>query len=651
MNKQNRYRELVDIIKQHNYNYYTLDNPTISDGDYDKLYDELVALEKELGVVLPDSPTQKVGDTILKGFKKHIHKTPLYSLDKRNDYGDLEAWLASVVEEYGKQQFCLEYKFDGLRIAVTYKNGQLVNAATRGNGAVGEDVTNQVLTVKTLPLNIPYKGEVIVQGEAMMRLSVFEKYNATHEKPLKNPRNGVAGAIRNLDPEVTKSRDIDIYFYDVAYCDKPIVSQEAAHQFLIDNGFCVYPYFEISNDIKTIVNKTKAIDHIKSTLDVMIDGAVIKVNNASVRQEMGFTAKFPKWAVAYKYEPQELTSKVNQVVWQVGRTGRLTPIAEIEPIILAGAEVKRATLNNYDDIRRKEVKIGSTVFVRRSNEVIPEILGLAHDNPDSVEVGKPTTCPSCGATIIEDGAILYCPNWQYCTDQILDRIIHFASRNAMNIEGLRDKTVLALHDAGKVTTVADLYYLTKEDLLALDKFKDKKSTNLFASIEKSKTPTLAQFVYALGIQGVGNKTAKDLAKKFGSYEKLSHATFEELIAIDDIGETIANNIVEFFASEYQQKIVHQLFLAGVRPSENDTTIRINESITDKTFVLTGTLTKYTRDEASALIEQFGGKTSSSVSKKTDYVLAGAEAGSKLTKAQNLGVKVISEQDFEKMLND
>lgn len=650
MDKEKRYRELIDILKVHNYNYYTLDNPTISDGDYDKLYDELVKLEKELGVVLPDSPTQKVGDTILKGFSKHYHKVPLYSLDKRQNYEDLETWLTDVNEKYGKQKFCLEYKFDGLRIAVTYRGGKIVNAATRGNGTVGEDVTKQAYTIKTLPLTIPYKGEVIVQGEAMMRNSVFEEYNRTHDVPLKNPRNGVAGAIRNLDLSVTKSRNIDLYFYDVAYIDDKIHSQSEAHQFLVDNGFCVYPYFEVTDDPQEIIKGIKAIDKEKSSFDIMIDGAVVKVDDYATRDKIGFTAKFPKWAVAFKYEPQELTSTVRDVVWQVGRTGRLTPIAMIDPIVLAGATVQRATLNNMGDIQKKQVRIGSSVFVRRSNEVIPEILGLAHDNEGSREVLAPKVCPSCGTPVVEDGAILYCPNKYDCIDQILDRITHFASRNAMNIDGIRDKTVRLLHSEGKIHTVADLYRLTKEDFLELDKVKDKKATNLYESIASSKNPTLAQFIFALGIDGVGDKTAKDLAKHFKTFDALRNASVEELITLNDIGETTANYIASFFQDPYSIKVIDDLFAFGVQPREQQDEQVYNENITGKTFVLTGTLDHYTREEASAMIERFGGKTSSSVSGKTDYVLAGHDAGSKLTKAQSLGVKILSEQDFERFIH-
>ena len=649
MDKQLRYRELIDIIKRHNYNYYTLDNPTISDGEYDKLYDELMSLEKELGVILPDSPTQKVGDTILKGFKKHYHKVPLFSLDKRQNEQDMRTWIRQVQEKYDKPKFCLEYKFDGLRIAVTYRDGKLVNAATRGNGTVGEDVTNQVLTIKTLPLRIPYQGEVIVQGEAMMRNSVFEKYNRTHDVPLKNPRNGVAGAIRNLDVEVTKSRNIDLFFYDVAYIDDTIKSQSQAHQFLIENGFCVYPYFQVFTDENEIMKAISDIDQKKSSLDIMIDGAVLKIDDYRIREQLGFTAKFPRWAVAYKYAPQELTSIVRNIIWQVGRTGRITPIAEIDPIVLAGATVKRATLNNYGDIVKKQVKIGSSVFVRRSNEVIPEILGIAEDLPGSKEVTKPEYCPCCHTKLIEDGAILYCPNTDHCRDQLLDRMVHFASRNAMNIEGLSEKTIQALFEEEKVRIVADLYYLSKEDFLELEKFKDKKSTNLYDSIQNSKHPTLAQFIYALSIAGVGNKTAKDLAKHFKTFDRFKNASYDEFLSIVDIGETTAKAIVDFFQDPKQERLLQQLFDAGVTPSAEVEQLMYHESITGKTFVLTGTLEKYARDQATAIIEKFGGKTSSSVSKKTDYVLAGTDAGSKLTKAQDLGVRIINETDFDKMI--
>ena len=432
--KEKEIKELIKVINKHNYNYYVLDNPIIADKEYDKLYDKLVALEKETNIVLPDSPTNKVGgSTLLKGFKKHTHKVRLYSLNKCQSINELKDWINDVENLYGKQEYSLEYKYDGLTIVATYNNGKFVSAATRGNGFIGEDVTNQVLTVKTLPLTIPYKGELIVQGEAMMRLSVLKEYNKTATEPLKNARNAAAGAIRNLDVMVTSMRNLDIFFYGIVYCDKEFKTQDEMHSFIIENGFSTFNYFKILNNTSDIISEIEKIDENKQNLDILIDGAVLKINNVLIRNDIGYTAKFPKWTVAYKFEAQELSTKLKNIVWQDGRTGKLTPIAEIEPVELAGATIRRATLNNYGDILRKDVKINSNVFVRRSNEVIPEILGVAEHFKESYTPPKPTKCPCCGSSVVEIKSNIYCPNKNGCMDQIIDRLSHFASRNAMNI--------------------------------------------------------------------------------------------------------------------------------------------------------------------------------------------------------------------------
>lgn len=441
MDKLQREKDLIKLIKKHNYNYYVLDNPTISDKEYDDLYYELVSLEKETGVVLPDSPTQQVGDTVLKGFKKHTHERKLYSLDKRNTYEELLAWVNDINSEFGEQDYTLEYKYDGLRITITYEDGIITNAATRGNGVVGEDVTAQILQIAGVPKQIDYKGKVIVMGEAMMKLSSLEEYNKHAEEPLKNARNAAAGAIRNLDLSVIKSRKIDIFFYDILYIDSAMFStQKGMHEFLVKNGFLT-DYFEILHNSEELIKKVKNIDDKKLSLDILIDGAVIKVNNLAIRDEIGYTNKFPKWAMAYKFEAQELTSILRDVVWQVGRTGKITPIAVIDPIELAGATVKRATLNNYGDILRKDVKIGSRVLVRRSNEVIPEILGVSEHYDNSEDVVPPSVCPCCGTKLVEDGANIFCPNKLHCKDQVIDKLDHYTTRNAMNIEGLSGKTL------------------------------------------------------------------------------------------------------------------------------------------------------------------------------------------------------------------
>lgn len=638
-------RELVEKLNYYSYSYYSLDNPVVSDAEYDKLYDELVALENELGITLPNSPTLRVGDEVLKGFEKHTHIRKLYSLNKCNSYEDLRAWCEDINRLYGTQVYTLGYKYDGLSIAVTYDDGKFQCAATRGNGTIGEDVSKQVLTIKSVPLTIPYKGKIEVRGEAMIRRSTLKSYNENSNEPLKNERNAVAGAIRTLDLSVTRSRNLDLFFYDVLYIEgKDISSQSEAHQFLIDNGFDIGEYFYTTDSVDDLIDAIKGIDQVKLDLDILIDGAVIYVDSRKVQEELGHTIKFPKWGMAFKFEAVERTTIVNNVVWQVGRTGKITPIAEIEPVELAGATVKRATLNNYGDIIRKDVKINSKVFVRRSNEVIPEILRVAEHNENSIDIPKPTHCPCCGAELIENGANLFCPNRENCTEQITDKLTHFCTRNAMNIEGLNEKTIEILHINAGVIELADLYRLEYSDFENLEGFKDKKISNILSSIENSKNPNFSNFIYALGINGVGEKTAKDLAKRFATLDDLRCATVEDLISINDIGDIMAKSIYNFFYSDMGNKIVDDLLNVGIVLNyENN--VNINENFVGKNVVLTGTLEKFTRDEAKAMLESFGANVVSSVSKKTDLVIVGSSAGSKLTKANELGIKVISEEEF------
>lgn len=642
-------KSLISEIKKHNYNYYVLDNPTISDKEYDKLYYTLVDLENSSGIVLEDSPTKQVGDTILKGFKKHVHEKKLYSLDKRNEYGELGAWIDGLNEKYGAQEYTVEYKYDGLRITVTYEDGIYVSASTRGNGEVGEDVTEQVRTIKSLPKIIPFKGRVIFMGEAMMRNSVFEKYNATATEPLKNPRNGVAGAIRTLDLKQTKSRNVDIFFYDLLLIEgKQISSQSELHEFLKGNGLLV-DYFFVTNLPEKVIEKVKEIDKIKNTLDVQIDGAVIKLNSFALRDEVGFTSKFPKWAVAFKYEALEVTTILKDVVWQVGRTGKLTPVAELEPVELAGATVRRATLNNFGDISRKHLKLNSSVFIRRSNEVIPEVLGVAEDYANSVDIKKPLVCPCCGSSLQEIGANLFCPNKDGCMEQIIDRFSHFCSRNAMNIEGISEKTITQLHEKYGISKLSDLYNISASQLSALDGFKEKKIANFLNSVEKSKNCKFSNFILALGIPQVGEKTAKDLAKRYATIEELEQATIEDLVLIDDIGEIMARSIVDHFADEYNLLTINNLLKSGLKIDYGVKEIK-NSIFTGKTVVLTGTLNGFTRNEATEILENMGASVSSSVSKNTDFVLAGESAGSKLAKAQSLGVRILTEEEFLAEIN-
>ena len=642
--KIEKMKELIKEIEKHNYNYYVLDNPTISDSEYDKLYYSLVDLEKETGVVLPYSPTLRVGDRVLEGFTKKRHEVNLYSLNKVRDFEALEQWVSDMQKETGGTDFAVEYKFDGLNLVIEYNDGLFVSATTRGNGSIGEDVTEQVRTIRTVPLQIKFKGRLIVQGEGMMTNKSFIEYNKTATEKLKNPRNGVAGAIRNLDVKETAKRKLDFFCYSILLCDgKTFFTQQEMHEFLIENGFQTGDYFKICKDVHEIIHCINEIDVVKNKLDVMIDGMVIKINKVPPREKIGFTAKFPKWAMAYKFEAQEATTLLKSVTWQVGRSGRVTPIAELEPVELAGATIRRATLNNIDDIRRKDVYENARVFVRRSNEVIPEIMGLAEKNENSKKIVEPTVCPSCGSTLIKKGPLLFCPNHLGCKEQVVDRLAHFASRDAFNIEGFSEKTASLVYDKLNVHKVSDIYKITEEDLLKLDSFKEKKSQNIINSIKNSKKIDFSRFLYALGIPEIGNKTAKDLARKFENLDNLGTATKEKLLEVDDIGEVIADNIISFFKDKDNLDEIQNLFDVGVIISGKGSA-QTNEKISGKTFVLTGTLTR-PRREIEEMIENLGGKTSSSVSKNTDFVLAGENAGSKLDKARELGVKVINEDEF------
>ena len=646
----NRQRELVDILNKWAYEYYVLDNPTVSDKEYDALYDELRRLEAESGEIYPDSPTRRVGGEPIKGFAKHTHIVKLFSLDKSVSTEELAAFLTRVKKLSGVQPaYTVEYKFDGLTVCLTYDKGQFVRATTRGNGTVGEDVTAQVLTIRSFPLKIKYQGTLEVRGEAVIRLSVLEKYNETAAEPLKNARNAVAGAIRNLDPKVTEQRRPDVYFYDVNYAsDGAFASQAEAHQFLIDEGFKVFPYFKVCQTDEEVVQAIAEIEHERKNIDVLTDGAVIKVNDEALREEMGFTDKFPRWAMAYKFEAEEVTTLLKEVIWQVGRTGKLTPLALLDPVELGGATVSRATLNNYGDIMRKDVKIGSRVLVRRSNEVIPEILGATEHNENSEEIEKPTICPACGSELTETGAHLFCPN-RLCKPRIVAMLDHYASKNAMNIDGFSESTALLLLEHKNVTKFSDLYKLTAEDLAELEGFKEKKIANLLTAIEKSKTPTMDAFIYAIGIEGVGRVAAKDLAARFKTMENLRSADLDDLLGLENVGDITANAILDYFKDEKNLGELEELRTAGVTPTWSD---EKKEGIfSGEAVVLTGTLASFKRSEAQKMIEERGGVCQSSVTAKTTLVLAGAEAGSKLAKAQKLGIKIIDEETFKAMLKE
>ncbi len=639
-------RELVDKLNRWAHEYYVLDDPSVPDSEYDRYYDELKELEERTGTVLPDSPTRRVGGEPLKAFSRHAHISRLYSLDKAVTSEELDSFFTRVKKVVPDAEYTVEYKFDGLTMCLTYEGGAFVRATTRGNGVEGEDVTAQCLTIKSFPLSIPYKGVVEVKGEAVIRLSVLKEYNSTAAEPLKNARNAAAGAIRNLDPAVTAKRRPDIYFYDINYMQDGMPStQQGCFDWLKQNGFRVFPFCRLCRTEADVRDAINEIEVERRNIDVLTDGAVVKLNDVAARGVLGYTDKFPRWAIAYKFEAEECVTTVRDVRWQVGRTGKLTPLADLEPVELAGVTVRKATLNNYGDILRKDVKKGSKVLIRRSNEVIPEILGTVEHVPGSVDVQKPSVCPFCGTPLTEVGANIFCPN-RDCRPRIIAKLEHFCSKGAMDIEGLSEMTAGLLHDSFGLTHASQLYTLTKDMLLKLEGFKAKKAQNLISAIQKSRSVTLDRFIYALGIEGVGKVAAADLASAFGGVEALAFAQKEQLTALDNIGEVTADAIYRWFHDGENIKELNAL-LEYIVP---EVKAKVEGGIlAGQMVVLTGTLPTYKRSEAQKLIESNGGVCQSSVTGKTTLVLAGEEAGSKLEKAQKLGIKIIDEAEFKAML--
>ena len=639
---------LIKTLNQWAYEYYVLDNPSVPDREYDKLYDELKRLEEETGEVRFDSPTRRVGGEPMKGFERHTHIARLYSLDKSVSYDELDAFFTRVGKAVENPEYTVEYKFDGLTMCLTYENGRFVRATTRGNGVVGEDVTAQCLTIKSFPLTIDYNGVAEIQGEAVIRLSVLEKYNQTAKEQLKNARNAVAGAIRNLDPKITAERKCEILFYNVNFLsDGFLETQEEHFGFLKKNGFKVYPFLRVCKSVEEVRSAIEEIELERKNIDVLTDGAVIKLNDCTAREALGYTDKFPRFAIAYKFEAEERETVVNEIKWQVGRTGKLTPLALVEPVDLGGATVRKATLNNFGDLTKKDVKVGSRVLIRRSNEVIPEILGAVAHAEGSVPVSKPEKCPFCDSKVVENGANLFCPN-RFCRPRIIGKVEHFAQKDAMDIEGLSEMTAGQMYDNLDLRNCSRLYALNSEDLEKLDGFKDKKIKNLLTAIEKSKSVSLDRFIFALGIDGVGKVAAKDLAKYFKSLENLAKADREELLSLENIGEVTAEAIVNWFKDEDNAKEVKNLLNSGITPK-----VKENKSVSGvfsgEFVVLTGTLSTLKRSEAQKLIEERGGECQSSVTAKTTLVIAGESAGSKLDKAKKLNVKIIGEEEFKSML--
>lgn len=652
MDKIERMKKLVDLINKYNYEYYILDKPTVADIEYDRLLDELFKLEKITGIVLDNSPTHKVGSEPISKFNKVTHKNRLYSLEKSQSVDEIQDWITRNERLSNfKPEYTCEYKFDGLTIVITYEDGKYTQAVTRGNGTVGEDVTEQVRTFRSVPLNIDYKGKITVHGEAIIRLSVLEQLNRNLDIPLKNARNAASGAVRNLDPKVTASRKLDFMAYDINYIEgRTFNTQMEANQFLRDNGFKVADILALvhnTTEMQVIIDK---IDKSKSSLDFLIDGLVFKLNSINNRDDLGYTDRFPRWAIAYKFEAEEISTTLNDVVWQVGRTGKITPIALLEPVELAGATVSRATLNNYNDILKKNVSINSRIFVRRSNEVIPEVIGLAEEGSDSIKIIPPTHCPSCNHTLIEVGANLFCTNHAGCYEQIIERLTHFVTRDAMNIDGLSVQTLKQLYEIHNIAYPYQLYTLTSEQLSTLEGFKEKKINNLLTSLEQSKNVEWSNFIFALGILNIGKKTAYILSKKYPSLEKLKQANIDELTNINDIGEVVAKNIVEYFEDKDNLNNINKLLELGVKinyPSE----VNVNGYFSGKKIVLTGGLDNFGRSELTKILQNLGADVTSSVSKNTDLVIAGHDAGSKLDKAKSLNIEVIDEQKLLNLLQN
>lgn len=653
MEKSIRMRELVDMLKEYSDAYYFTSEPLVSDAEFDDLMDELKALESETGIALPDSPTHRVGGTPPAEFLTHTHIARLWSLDKVNSYDELREWAAKCGKFAGcdpdRIEFVLEYKFDGLTINLTYENGLLTQAATRGDGIVGESILPQVKTIKSIPLSIPFKGKLEVRGECYMRLSVLKELNSLGIEQLKNARNAAAGAIRNLDPKITANRKLDCACYNIGFIEgKQFATRREMFSFLIDCGFPVNNFIYYG-DIEKIINEIDKAAERRLTLDFLIDGMVVKLNDVLLHDEMGYTDKFPRGEIAYKFPAEVKETIIENITWEVGRTGKLTPLAHLSPVDFMGVTVKRATLNNIDDIQRKRVGIGSKVLIRRSNDVIPEILGSLDKGEPCNPVSIPELCPYCGSKVERRGVHAFCTNSLSCKPQIVGRLGHFASRGAMDIDGFSEKTAELLVSKLGLSTIPELYQLDETSFAGLAGFAEKKIANLLSAIEKSKDCETSAFVFALGIPNVGNKTAKDLADTFHSFEKIRTAKRDELLNIPDIGEIVADSIIDFFSDPAISKQIDQLLLLGVSPQDAKGK-QLHGKIAGKTIVVTGTMSRMGRKDIEDLISNLGGKASGSVSKKTDFVVAGENAGSKLDKAHQLGIHVLSEDDFFELIN-
>lgn len=667
MEKNKAKEEILKLRKQLEIwanKYYDEDNPEVSDYEYDMTMNKLKALEKEFpDLVTKDSLTQKVGGHVKEGFEKVEHEVPLQSLQDIFSFGELEEFKERVYKAAKENnlkeddvKFVVETKIDGLSAALEYKDGKFVRGATRGNGLVGEDVTENLKTIKTIPKELPEPINIIVRGEVFIGKKEFEKMNEerelNEEKTFANARNAAAGSLRQLDTKITKKRPLDIYIFNVQKIEgKEFNSHFEELKYLKKLGFNVNPVLIPCNNIPEAIDAINKIGEEREELTFGIDGAVIKVDDLKLREKMGTTSKVPRWAIAYKYPPEKKETKLKDIICQVGRTGAITPMAILEPVKVAGSTISKTTLHNEDFIKEKDIRIGDTIVVQKAGDVIPEILEVKKKKRAGTEkvFEMPKVCPVCGAPVVrEEGeAVSRCIGIE-CPAKLVRNIIHFVSRECMNIDGLGDKIIEQLINRNLISNMADIYFLKFEDIATLKKNGQKFTQNLIEAINNSKNNDLYRLIAALGIRHIGTKAAKTLAKKYKTMDSLINASLESLAMTDDIGEISANSIYEFFRQDQTIDLINRLKEANVNMEALDTE-DIDNRFEGKTFVLTGTLERFTRKEASDLIEKHGGKTSGSVSKKTDYVLAGEDAGSKLTKAQNLGVEIITEEQFEEMM--
>ena len=656
MEARERIAELTKILTDANYRYYVLDDPSMPDFEYDQLLRELEDLEKaHPELLLPDSPTQRVGGEALSAFQKYTHPVPLMSLQDVFSLEELNEFLEKTLEAEPSSEFSVEPKVDGLSVALEYVDGQFVQGATRGDGSVGEDVTENLKTIRSIPMTIENAPpRLIVRGEVYMPKKSFEKLNARQEeegKPLfANPRNAAAGSLRQLDPKVAAKRGLDILIFNIQLAEgKEFSTHAETLDYLKQLKFKVVPYKKLKN-VQKINDHVLSINENREKLPCDIDGAVIKVNDLAQRERLGATAKFPRWAVAYKYPPEIKETVVEDIVIQVGRTGVLTPKAVVRPVRLAGTTVTNATLHNQDFISERDIRIGDTVHIRKAGEIIPEILDVVlPKRPEGTTAYQlPGSCPVCGASVVrdEDGAFLRCTGAE-CSAQLSRNIAHFVSRDAMDIEGLGSSIVEALIERKLIKSPADIYYLTLDELKSLWQKGGKAAEKLQKAIEASKQQDVSRLIYALGIRQVGSKAGKVLAAAFGSLDGLMEAALEELTAVPDVGEITARNIADWFAQPQSRHLVERLREAGVNFESRR--VISDARFAGKTFVLTGALTKFTRDEATEKIELLGGKASGSVSKKTSFVVVGENAGSKERKARELGIPILTEDEFLELL--